>query len=159
MRGAQDSAKAGVDAEVRGTYVEGLTDEEIWRLDLFEGDEYARRRVSVTLLPGEVDAATGVRTAHPGVGISAAAESGLESAAAERREAQTYIWIAGTHRLEEREWDFDEFVREKMWRWAAGMGEGIQNVDTAVTERNGLAGDSTGGRAIGGAFDAVTGKG
>ncbi|RMZ68179.1 disease resistance Aig2 [Pyrenophora seminiperda CCB06] len=35
---------------VRGTLVTGLTDADIWRLDLFEGSEYERRRVGVRVL-------------------------------------------------------------------------------------------------------------
>jgi Gamma-glutamyl cyclotransferase, AIG2-like len=35
---------------VRGTYVDGLTTGDIWRLDTFEGDEYERRKVTVKIL-------------------------------------------------------------------------------------------------------------
>ena len=37
--------------------------------------------------------------------------------AGESARCETYIWIAKREELEEREWDFDEFVREKMRRW------------------------------------------
>jgi len=89
----------------------------------------------------------------------------------EELEAETYIWIAGQHRLEDKEWDFDEFVREKMWRWAPGEGvggpedeegeaedEGFEDVRRAVEEKRRGEGevDPTGGRLVGGSFeDAV----
>jgi hypothetical protein len=38
-------------------------------------------------------------------------------------EAETYLWIGGESRLEEREWDFDEFQREKMRFWVGDAGE------------------------------------
>lgn len=92
---ASGSTPSSTAASVRGTFVTGLTDGDIWRLDIFEGDEYARRDVRVRLLSGE--------------------EEG------EEKVAQTYIWIAGEERLEKEEWDFDEFVREKMGRWVGGV--------------------------------------
>jgi hypothetical protein len=75
--------------EVRGTLVTGLTDGDVWRLDIFEGSEYERRDVRVMVLGKE----------------------------GEEVEAQTYIWVAGEQRLEAQEWDFEHFVREKMGRW------------------------------------------
>jgi hypothetical protein len=38
----------------------------------------------------------------------------------EEIEAETYIWTAGAHRLEAEEWDFAEFIRDKMKRWVGG---------------------------------------
>jgi hypothetical protein len=53
-----------------------------------------------------------------------------ENVEGEEVEAETYIWIAGAQRLEPEEWDFAEFVREKMKRWvgreAAETDEGFQ---------------------------------
>jgi hypothetical protein len=88
-------------SSVRGTLVTGLTDGDIWRLDIFEGSEYTRRKVMVKVL-------------------------NQDDGEGEEVEAETYIWVAGAHRLEEQEWDFDEFVKEKMGRWVGGdeMGEG-----------------------------------
>lgn len=79
---------------VRGTYVSGLTDEDLWRLDIFEGKEYERRKVNVKILDEECRE--------------------IEDA-----EAETYIWIADEDQLEKREWDFDEFVRQKVLNWVA----------------------------------------
>ncbi len=80
------------DASVRGTYVRGLTAEDQWRLDLFEGDQYERIKVCPQLLDQEGKATMGV-------------------------EAETYVWKDGEIGLEKREWDFEEFRKEKMGRW------------------------------------------
>ena len=102
---------------VRGTLVEGLTDGDIWRLDIFEGSEYRRRRVNVKLLQ---QTAT---TAH----FSQEQQDNVEL---EEVQAETYIWVAGAQRLEPGEWDFAEFVKDKMKRWvgreAAETDEGFQ---------------------------------
>lgn len=90
---------------VRGTYVTGLTDNDIWRLDIFEGSEYERREVRVKLLTEVGDAVTG--------------EGNVEG---EEVGCETYVWISGANRLEEREWDFGEFQREKMRYWVGGGG-------------------------------------
>jgi gamma-glutamylcyclotransferase (GGCT)/AIG2-like uncharacterized protein YtfP len=95
------------DSTVRGTLVSGLTDGDIWRLDIFEGDEYERQKVKVRLLEDEGD-----------VNV----EPTEEQLSAEL-EAETYVWIAGKQHLEDREWDFEEFVREKMGRWVGVRAE------------------------------------
>lgn len=77
---------------VRGTYVTGLTDLAIARLDAFEGDQYDMKSVKVTLLEG--------------------------SRKGEEEDAETYIFTQGTQYLEEVEWDYEDFRRTKMWRWA-----------------------------------------
>ncbi|KAF2742076.1 hypothetical protein M011DRAFT_482039 [Sporormia fimetaria CBS 119925] len=121
-------------ASVRGTVVTGLTDSDIWRLDIFEGDEYERRRVRVRVL--------------------AADDMGVEGEG-EEVDAETYIWVAGEERLEKREWDFEGFVRDKMVRWVGGPdGErdsGFSAVDDAVA----AVGDPTGGRGLNGAIAAA----
>jgi len=154
-------------ALVRGTVVQGLTREDMWRLDLFEGDEYARRKVIVI-----VDMDVEVKEGAPMDTLRHAQEDGITKQ--EELEAETYIWIAGQHRLEDTEWDFDEFVREKMWRWAPeeetggredavrevgeDEDEGFEDVRRAVEDkRQGEQQvDPTGGRLVGGSFeDAV----
>ncbi|KAF9641461.1 AIG2-like protein [Lasiodiplodia theobromae] len=125
-------------SSVRGTLVTGLTDADMYRLDLFEGDEYERRRVRVRVIAGaKVDAA----------GLPEGGE-----AEGEEVEAETYIWTAGEQALEDDEWDFDEFVREKLRFW---VGEGADHeyteVDKAIAaESNGV--DGTGGRGTNGAI-------
>ncbi|KAH7413902.1 AIG2-like family-domain-containing protein [Phaeosphaeria sp. MPI-PUGE-AT-0046c] len=116
-------------SSVRGTLVEGLTDGDIWRLDIFEGGEYARRKVHVRVLEQQ--------------------ENG-SNAEADEVEAETYIWTAGADRLEADEWDFAEFVRDKMGRWVGSEGvqvdEGFKDVDDAVAALR----DPTGGRGANG---------
>lgn len=86
---------SGDAASVRGTYVEGLTAADIWRLDIFEGDEYERVKVPLRLL----------------------VENGAEG---EEKIAETYRWILPVDLLEEKEWDFEEFKRERLKDWVGG---------------------------------------
>ncbi|OAL43110.1 hypothetical protein IQ07DRAFT_616590 [Pyrenochaeta sp. DS3sAY3a] len=124
---------------VRGTLVTGLTDGDVWRLDVFEGGEYVRVGVRVRVLRQD--------------------KSKTENVEAEEVDAETYIWVAGAHRLEAEEWDFAEFVREKMGRWvggdAADADEGFRDVDEAVK----ALGDPTGGRGGGGSISRQLGEG
>ncbi|KAL8718319.1 MAG: hypothetical protein Q9225_004531 [Loekoesia sp. 1 TL-2023] len=113
---------------VRGTYVQGLTTGDIFRLDIFEGDEYERRKVKVRMLDVEGD------------------EEGNGNVEGEEVEVNTYIWIAGEAELEQREWDFGEFRREKMQRWV-GRREEYDDIDEAVKARGE---DPTGGRGANG---------
>ena len=83
---------------VLGTCVTGLTDRNIRNLDIFEGNQYRREKVKVKLLEG-------VKIMELG---------GTES---KEVEAETYVFIA-KNGLVPVEWDFHEFVREKLWRWA-----------------------------------------
>jgi Gamma-glutamyl cyclotransferase, AIG2-like len=93
-------------ASVRGTYVSGLTDGDIWRIDIFEGPEYKRINVKV----------------HPlsNVGDS---EGNGNVEATEPVDVKTYVWIADRNNLEDAEWDFADFVRTKMARWTGGWEE------------------------------------
>ncbi|KAK7555532.1 hypothetical protein IWX49DRAFT_590078 [Phyllosticta citricarpa] len=133
---------------VRGTLVTGLSSADLWRLDRFEGDEYERRRVDVTIL-------------GPGAGDDVEPEDTPQHAPGSIVVAETYVWIAGVDRLEPREWDFDEFVREKLGRWTGQEGEAeYKDVDDAVaaaTTATGQGGDAMGGRdwngAVGRAID------
>jgi len=84
---------------VRGTYVTGLTDKDVGRLDLFEGSQYKRQRVLVEPLT-----------------------SGGESSTGEVVEAETYIFKDKDDLLE-KEWDIEEFKREKMDRWVGTSDE------------------------------------
>jgi hypothetical protein len=120
-------------SSVRGTLVEGLTDGDIWRLDIFEGSEYQRRKVTVRILdPAKKQKDDGEAVTN---------EVEFEGAEVE---AETYLWIAGAERLEAEEWDFAEFVRDKMKRWvgreAAETDEGFQgrpSISGAVVCRGG----------------------
>ncbi|KAL9613275.1 MAG: hypothetical protein Q9167_002184 [Letrouitia subvulpina] len=93
------------DDTVRGTYVRGLTDGDIWRLDVFEGSEYDRRKVRINILD------------------VAGNENGEGNVEGVERETETYVWIADKEELEEREWDFAEFRRDKMQNWVGGSSQ------------------------------------
>jgi len=116
---------------VRGTYVQGLTAGDLWRLDIFEGDEYSRKKVKVKVLDKVGD------------------EKGRGNIEGDEVEAETYVWIAGEHLLEKVEWDFGEFQRDKMRRWVGGRDEEYSEVDDAV-KASGQ--DPTGGRGFNGAI-------
>lgn len=86
--------------------MKGLTDKQIWRLDLFEGDQYRRVKVRCRLLTDAV----------------------VEGGDGGEVDAETYVWDdleseMGRNGLEEGEWDFEEFRREKMRRWIGSEGK------------------------------------
>jgi len=116
-------------ASVRGVLLAGLTDADWWRLDAFEGSDYKRILVKVC-----VSSKSTQENVHLDGHVVL---------------AQTYIWIADSEDLEDAEWDFDEFVKEKMWRWAGSEAENqgeYADLDGAVAVLN----DPTGGRHING---------
>lgn len=110
--------KATSNASVRGTLVEGLTDGDMWRLDIFEGSEYARRKVKVHVL--QTGAKKGDEAEHAMRDDHLSQRELRDNGEGEPVEAETYVWTAGAHRLEAEEWDFAEFVRDKMKRWVGG---------------------------------------
>lgn len=63
----------------------------------------------------------------------------------EEAEAEAYVWAEGMEQLEDGEWDFEDFVREKMGRWIGR--EEYADVDEAV-ERLRMGEDPTGGRGM-----------
>ncbi|KAF2403046.1 hypothetical protein EJ06DRAFT_528011 [Trichodelitschia bisporula] len=132
------------DSTVCGTLVVGLTDGDMWRLDLFEGGEYSRRPVKVRpIISGDMD--------NPW------AEADLELGP--EVEAETYIWCAPEMDLEDREWDFAEFVALKKVRWVGAGGEtgGEYNeVDEAVKAAK--ADDPTRGRGLNGSISKALGE-
>ena len=83
---------------VRGTYVQGLTAADIWRLDIFEGDEYERVWVQPRLVKTNGEQGDEVKT-------------------------ETYVWKAPRKDLEPQEWDFEEFKAEKLYRWVGGRSD------------------------------------
>lgn len=78
---------------VRGMLAEGITEANMHHLDTFEGSEYERRTVDVEV-EVEVD---GVKTKK-------------------LVKAQVYVFKYPDY-LDRREWDFDEFRRDKMHKW------------------------------------------
>lgn len=132
-------------SSVRGTFVTGLLDEDVRRLDIFEGDQYNRDRVRVKVLKSEK------------IGLhDPVDESRLDDLLKDEQEAETYVWSDPRRFLEEEEWDFDEFRREKMWAWVGesqgivDVDEGFADVDRDVAERKQEKHDPTGGRGVNG---------
>lgn len=97
---------------MRGAYVTGLTDDDISQLDRFEGvgELYNRKKVRVKLLRKDV----GVR--------DDIADSGLESLENGEVETETYVWAESGMELDDQEWDFEHFRREKMRGWMGQPG-------------------------------------
>lgn len=78
---------------------------------------YARRKVRVRVLE-QKQHGDGEGEGEGGMGdVEQREEDNVEG---EEVDAETYIWIAGADKLEEEEWDFAEFVRDKMGRWVGG---------------------------------------
>lgn len=111
---------------VRGVIVSGLTPEDVALLDVFEGDEYNRVEVEAhPLVPLTPISATLTQTL-----LSASSE--LPAELPQPLAVQTYVWAAGTGRLEPTIWQYDTFVKEKLWRWAgsgANANEDYREVD------------------------------
>ncbi|PHH60653.1 hypothetical protein CDD81_1374 [Ophiocordyceps australis] len=99
---------------VRGIYATGLTDANIDKLDMFEGSEYERVKVKVQLLNSE--------------GHEAADGS---------RDTFVYIFIL-PELLDRREWDYDEFRREKMMinGWTRGERHFVHGVEGETANEN-----------------------
>jgi len=135
------------DSCVRGSVVTGLTEGDLYRLDIFEGDQYTRRKVRVQVLKD--------------VGLDEAADE-THTQIVEEVEAETYVWEEGEDTLEPKEWDFEAFKRDKMKAWmgmAEGddgveMDEGFADVDRAVAEQENAkqdkGNDPMGGRGANG---------
>ncbi|KAG7116272.1 Protein AIG2 C like protein [Verticillium longisporum] len=84
---------------VLGSFVTGLTDANIQKLDSFEGSEYDRRAVKVKLVTKLGNA------------------QGVCQVEGEEEETTTYIFIH-PNRIERGEWDFEHFRKEKLHMWA-----------------------------------------
>lgn len=110
------SASTSSRNSVLGTLVTGLTGGDLHRLDIYEGDEYVRDEVAVRTLresgheAGSSDADGQLRDVLGAAGAEAVDEG-------EEVPAVTYVWVAGEERLEEAEWDFETFKRDKLSWW------------------------------------------
>lgn len=148
---------------VRGSVVSGLTQGDVYRLDIFEGSQYGKADVQVEVLEG-----VSVYEAAPRDGQEEETAAAGE-AAKEIVQAQTYVWSAPRNYLDPQEWDFEDFKRHKMRRWMGDatwadddddndeeqdenvqVDEGFADVDKAVAEIK--AKDPTGGRGVNGAI-------
>ncbi|CAG7964096.1 unnamed protein product [Penicillium nalgiovense] len=111
--------KTSAGTSVIGTLVSGLTDGDVYRLDRFEGSEYEKRRVTVRVLREK----QGGEHSHAGEGVTAESQlremlnAGAESAGEGEVSAVTYVYTAGRDMLEDAEWDFGSFKRDKLAWW------------------------------------------
>jgi hypothetical protein len=110
---------------VRGSVVSGLTEGDVFRLDIFEGSQYTKGTVQVEVLGdgvGVYDAAPeGAGAKGEGEGDGGKEDKGVK----ETITAQTYIWSDSPDYLESKEWDFEDFKARKMRRW---MGDPASDV-------------------------------
>ncbi|KAI2695875.1 hypothetical protein CBS147332_9260 [Penicillium roqueforti] len=113
--------KTSAGTSVVGTLVSGLTDGDVHRLDRFEGSEYEKKRVTVRTLRAvvggdHVNSSEGA--AENQLREMLSATTGAEVAAeGEEVLAMTYVYTAGKDMLEDSEWDFESFKRDKMAWW------------------------------------------
>jgi hypothetical protein len=125
VAGTEESSgtKTSPTTSVMGTLVSGLTDGDVHRLDVFEGDQYEKKPVAVRTLRrqqnhdsvrvGDTSSESELRDVLNAVDGEAAGEG-------EEVAAVTYVWTAGEDMLEDAEWDFETFKKDKMaWRVAA----------------------------------------
>lgn len=109
------------DHTVRGTVVSGITKANLDRLDFFEGSQYDRRVVRPQLLVQAGDEATG--------------DGNVEG---EQIITESYIFL-DTRDLEDKEWDFAEFKRDKLQKWTrAGYVFEGESCQPALAEGIGL---------------------
>lgn len=107
---------------VLGVLISGLTEGDIYRLDQYEGSEYVKETVKVRTL--RAVAQEGVKEeAESNCASERQLQDMLNAAGShvadegEEVMAATYVWIAGKERLEEMEWDFETFKRDKLAWW------------------------------------------
>ncbi|KAJ5906653.1 uncharacterized protein N7473_003569 [Penicillium subrubescens] len=112
------------ESAVLGVLVYGLTDGDIYRLDKYEGGEYVKETVNVRALrtsvqDGDVGGEEKVEEASSESQLRDMLRAAGSNVADEGDEvvAATYVWIAGKERLEEEEWDFETFRRDKLAWW------------------------------------------
>jgi hypothetical protein len=89
---------ADAEHEVRGTYVTNITATNLYHLDRFEGDDYERRTVRVSLLS------------------KVGNDKGEGNVEGDQKECSVYVFLDPAA-LEGREWDFEEFRTTKMKNW------------------------------------------
>ncbi|KAK0728187.1 AIG2-like family-domain-containing protein [Lasiosphaeria miniovina] len=86
------------DHQVFGSHVTGLTEANIQKLDYFEGSAYERRTVKVRLL------------------VKVGNAKGEGNVECDEKTAQVYVY-RNKRDLEDKEWDLEEFRREKLKKW------------------------------------------
>ncbi|EXJ60469.1 hypothetical protein A1O7_04622 [Cladophialophora yegresii CBS 114405] len=116
-------------SRVRGSLVTGLNEQDLRRLDIFEGSMYKRDVVKVQVLKD--------------VALDQAApeDEEKEPDVADEVEAHTYVWLEDVEEtLDPNEWDFAAFKRDKMRAWmgieednSVEVDEGFADVDAAAS--------------------------
>lgn len=109
-------------SSVLGVVVSGLTDGDIYRLDQYEGDEYEMQPVKVRLIrnPSEKSESGAQKEDSPDSHLRDVLNAAGADVIDEKEEdvdAKTYIYTAGDGQLEDAEWDFESFKKEKMAWW------------------------------------------
>ncbi|KIH94144.1 disease resistance protein [Sporothrix brasiliensis 5110] len=99
-------------ASVRGILIGGVTPANQHHLDVFEGSEYERRTVDVVL---DEDTSNGQTTETTETTEKTEKTENTKQKKTVKAQVYVYKYPDG---LERREWDFDEFRREKMHKWA-----------------------------------------
>jgi hypothetical protein len=102
---------------VRGTLVTNLTEGDVYRLDIFEGDAYTRQEIIVEVLE---DVALDEAAPLPSPSSISKHDDQQQTPGAKTAKtakAQTYIWTAPATELEAQEWDFEDFKKHKMRAW------------------------------------------
>ncbi|CAE6518061.1 unnamed protein product [Rhizoctonia solani] len=115
---------------VRGVIVSGLRPEDVACLDIFEGDEY--NRVGVEAHP--IVPLAPISSALTQTLLSAS--SGLPTELPPALKVETYVWAAGTSRLEPVIWEYDTFVKEKLWKWAGSGADGNEYYEEVDRRRD-----------------------
>ncbi|CAE6409609.1 unnamed protein product [Rhizoctonia solani] len=103
---------------VRGVIISGLRPEDVACLDIFEGDEYNRVQVDAhPIVPLAPISSTLTQTLL-------SASSSLPAELPLALKVETYVWAVETSRLEPVIWEYDTFVKEKLWKWAGSGADG-----------------------------------
>ena len=134
---------------VRGTLVSGLTAADIMRLDIFEGSMYERVMVDVQTQGNrkndndngndnemekekQMEEETGGQkynnssSNNKNKKINAAvfdSHADDDTFNGETVRVQTYVWAQPLHQLEPEEWNFEQFVRDRLHIWAGTSGK------------------------------------
>ena len=112
---------ASPDSTVLGILVSGLTDGDVHRLDQYEGIEYAQECVKVRTLNEEAASSNQDTSKERGELRNALEASGVniseDGSNGNMTEAVVYVWIGGLEHLEQTEWDFETFKRDKLAWW------------------------------------------
>ncbi|CAE6528091.1 unnamed protein product [Rhizoctonia solani] len=115
---------------VRGVIISGLRPEEVACLDIFEGDEYNRIETEVhPIVPLATISSTLTQTLL-------SASSDLPAELPPALKVETYVWAAGTSRLEPVLWEYGTFVKEKLWKWAGSGADGNEYYEEVDRRRD-----------------------